>query len=412
MSYAARGGFAGWAVAVSGKRQEFKIWWKHPQRLIATHAELDDTLGLSKENSPSLCDHGAEVSLPLPSTKSEPTPAAGLAGTTNSVAALATTSAIETPMLAVSAILHARIQDVDWTVDGVRSLAWPSGDHDLEARNSEGMTMLLSAAKHGRGHMVDSFLSAGVNRNAVDDRGYTAVCWDAARGFSTILRALLFSHEGANPDHVTSDGDTPAILAARGGHLCAIAELEEGGADLNMGNHPGETPLIAASRAGKTDLVAFLAGLTGTGLERRDGVGGTTALAAAASFGRNGCAKSSLLRARTCSYPPPTAARRCSWRRRAVTSPPSSCCWTRQGLTGRRRSRCRTRRGGPRSWRPRRTVTWAACGRCSETTVAGVEDRRRTGRRSGRGVYPASTPRTARAGTRSCTRACSTRPSV
>ncbi|CAM9613695.1 unnamed protein product [Ectocarpus sp. 4 AP-2014] len=296
MSYAAGGGFAGWAVAVSEKKQEFKIRWKHPQRLIATHAELDDTLGLSAENAQALCDHGAVVSLPPPSTKSEPTPAAGLAGATTSASALATTSAIETPMLAVSATLHACIQDVYWTVDGVRSLAWPAGDHDLEARNSEGMTMLLSAARHGRGHMVDSFLSAGVNRNAVDDRGYTAVCWAAAGGFSTILHALLFSDEGANPNHVTSDGDTPAILAARGGHLCAIAELEKGGADLNMGNHPGETPLIAASRAGKTEVVAFLAGLTGTDHERRDGVGGTTALAAAASFGRTGCARVLLAR--------------------------------------------------------------------------------------------------------------------
>lgn len=40
MSYAAGGGFAGWAVAVSEKKQEFKIRWKHPQRLVATHAEV------------------------------------------------------------------------------------------------------------------------------------------------------------------------------------------------------------------------------------------------------------------------------------------------------------------------------------------------------------------------------------
>ncbi|CAM9876677.1 unnamed protein product [Ectocarpus fasciculatus] len=175
-SYAAGGGFAGWAVAVSEKKQELKIRWKHPQRLIATHVELDDTLGLSAENAQALCDLGAAPP-PPPPTKSEPTPTAGLASTTTSAAALATTSAIETPISAVSATLHARIQDADWTVDGVRSLAWLAGDHDLEARDSEGMTMLLSAARHGRGHMVNSFLCAGVNRNATDDRGYTAVCW-------------------------------------------------------------------------------------------------------------------------------------------------------------------------------------------------------------------------------------------
>ncbi len=67
---------------------------------------------------------------------------------------------------------------------------------------------------------------------------------------------------------MTKDGDTPAILAARGGHLCAVAELEEGGADLDRSNHAGETPLIAASRAGRPEVVAFLAGLVGMDFER------------------------------------------------------------------------------------------------------------------------------------------------
>lgn len=58
------------------------------------------------------------------------------------------------------------------------------------------------------------------------------------------------------------------MLAARGGHLCAIVELEEGGADLDKANYAGETPLIAASRAGRVEVVAFLAGLVGTNFER------------------------------------------------------------------------------------------------------------------------------------------------
>lgn len=66
------------------------------------------------------------------------------------------------------------------------------------------------------------------------------------------------------------EGDTPAILAARGGHLCAVAVLEESGADLRRSNHKGETPLIVASREGRTEVVAFLAGpVVGSGgLER------------------------------------------------------------------------------------------------------------------------------------------------
>lgn len=72
----------------------------------------------------------------------------------------------------------------------------------------------------------------------------------------------------ADPDHTTGMGDTPAILAAAGGHLCALTELEEAGADLDRGNFAGETPLIVASTKGHVGVVAFLAGLVGTDLDR------------------------------------------------------------------------------------------------------------------------------------------------
>lgn len=80
-------------------------------------------------------------------------------------------------MSVVSTTLHARVEDADWTVDGVRSLIWPAGDFDLEARDPEGMTMLLLASRHGRGRMVEALLSVGVDTKAADERGYTAVCW-------------------------------------------------------------------------------------------------------------------------------------------------------------------------------------------------------------------------------------------
>lgn len=80
-------------------------------------------------------------------------------------------------MSVVSTTLHARVRDADWTVDGVRSLIWPVGDDDLEARDSGGMTMLLLASRHGRGRMVEALLKAGVDTEASDARGYTAACW-------------------------------------------------------------------------------------------------------------------------------------------------------------------------------------------------------------------------------------------
>ncbi|CAM9237303.1 unnamed protein product [Hapterophycus canaliculatus] len=270
-SCSAGGGFAGWAVDVSERSQVFTLRWTHPKKLVATHAEIEDAIDLSDDNARALCGHGA-AARPLPPTPTprNPHPETDAAATTTAGTAggrnLETTSGVATPMPVVCTPSHARVEDADWTIDGVRSLVWPNDNDDPEARDSAGMTMLLRAARQGRGRMVQALLSAGVDVGASDKEGYTAVCWAAAGGFSTILRALLSSSAAANL--ATNEGETPVILAARGGHLCSIAVLEEGGADLNRSNHEGETPLIAASRSGRTEVVAFLAGVVGTDLER------------------------------------------------------------------------------------------------------------------------------------------------
>ncbi|CAM9856530.1 unnamed protein product [Scytosiphon promiscuus] len=305
MSCSAGGGLAGWAAKVSDREQVFTVRWKHPKRLVATNVELEEVVGLSDDNAHALCDHGAAIS-PLPKATSPPTDISSAATRIPGTAgggSLETTDDVVTPMSFVSTAFHGRVEDADWTGDGVRSLARPTAGNDLEARDAEGMTLLLLAARCGRGHMVEALLTAGANAGASDDRGYTAVCWAAAGGFSTVLLSLLFSRKDKSPeqaagaaDRSTNEGDTPAILAARGGHLCALAVLEQAGADLDKSNPKGETPLIAASRAGRTQVVAFLTGVAGTDLERRDPVEKAGALTAATSLGHDGCVRVLLAR--------------------------------------------------------------------------------------------------------------------
>lgn len=141
------------------------------------HPQLDETVDLSAENAQALCDHGATAPPPPTGTGTAAAAAGDEGSGCSGGSGLATVSGVATPMSVVSTTLHARIKDADWTIDGVRSLIWPSGDADLEARDPEGMTVLLLAAKHGRGHMVEALLAAGVDAAACDERGYAAVSW-------------------------------------------------------------------------------------------------------------------------------------------------------------------------------------------------------------------------------------------
>lgn len=132
-------------------------------------------IDLSAENAQALCDHGAApLTVPPSSTIKRKCCSSEKPSTTT--AALPTASGVATPLSAVSTTVHTDIEDADWTIDGVKSIIWPKGD-DLEVRDTNGMTILLLAAKHGRGHMVEALLAAGADVEAKDSRGFTPACW-------------------------------------------------------------------------------------------------------------------------------------------------------------------------------------------------------------------------------------------
>jgi hypothetical protein len=64
-------------------------------------------------------------------------------------------------------------------------------------------------------------------------------------------------HVRAILHHIIS-GETPLLAACRAGHFDLGKLLIEKGADVKMGNNQGETPLLAACRAGHFDLCALL----------------------------------------------------------------------------------------------------------------------------------------------------------
>jgi len=135
---------------------------------------------------------------------------------------------------------------------------------DPEAANADGQTALMLAARAGVLETAELLIEAGANVNAQEQlRGQTALMWAATHKRPEMVRLLL--DHGADPDirafptnfdrWVTAEpraqyrphgGMTAAMYAAREGCAECMQALLEGGADPNLGDAKGVTPLIIA----------------------------------------------------------------------------------------------------------------------------------------------------------------------
>ena len=86
--------------------------------------------------------------------------------------------------------------------------------------------------------------------------GRTGLHIVVARRDLTWTRWLL--QEGANPNIADREGRTPLIVAAESGFLEGVAILLERGARVDVANATGETPLIAAVHARNIELMEVL----------------------------------------------------------------------------------------------------------------------------------------------------------
>jgi uncharacterized protein len=94
------------------------------------------------------------------------------------------------------------------------------------------------------------------------------------RGDATYLRFLLA--KGADPNLRDGRGNTPLILAVIGGYADLVPILTQRGANLNQGNSSGETPLIMAVHRRDTSMVHDLLA-AGADPDQRDIVAGQSA---------------------------------------------------------------------------------------------------------------------------------------
>ena len=116
---------------------------------------------------------------------------------------------------------------------------------DLNARDGNGRTPLHVAAFAGRWPIAQALLAAGADPSLLDNQRYDAVTIAAVRDDPAMVRTLL--DNGASARLVTSIYDGTALIAAAHlGHDGAVKELIRAGAPLDHVNNLGWTALIEA----------------------------------------------------------------------------------------------------------------------------------------------------------------------
>ncbi|KAH9899099.1 ankyrin repeat-containing domain protein [Xylariomycetidae sp. FL2044] len=135
-------------------------------------------------------------------------------------------------------------------------LTWQKNQWDVST------PQILIAAYFGLGSYTKMLLnSSGVDADAVDQRGRTALFWAAERGHVGVVRVLLAG--GANPDkEETSRGNKPLHAAALANHAGCVTALLEAGVDPltpktrgNKSRSVGHTPLMFACESGHLEAV-------------------------------------------------------------------------------------------------------------------------------------------------------------
>ena len=135
---------------------------------------------------------------------------------------------------------------------------------DLESPNAEGQTALMVVARTGNVDAAKLLIAKGVNVNAVEHwGGQTALMWASAQSQPAMMAELIkagakLDARGAIHDwerRVTAEprpkdmyrgGFTPMLYAAREGCIPCTQALVKAGANLNLPDPDGETPLVTA----------------------------------------------------------------------------------------------------------------------------------------------------------------------
>ena len=140
--------------------------------------------------------------------------------------------------------------------DAVRTLLQQGVD--VNAAQGDGMTALHWTALYGDVEMAKMLLYAGANVKASTRLGaFTPLMLAAKSGQGSMVSTLL--EAGANPNDSTTNGTTALMLAAASGSVDAVTALLDGGASVNATESAmGQTALMFASAYDRAPVVDLL----------------------------------------------------------------------------------------------------------------------------------------------------------
>jgi ankyrin len=135
-------------------------------------------------------------------------------------------------------------------------LAWPVAAHAQSAPEVPEIPEIIEALNAGDLETARTLVAEGVDVDAPQGDGATALHWAAHR--NDLDAATLLIEAGAHVNAANGLGATPLWLAAINGSASMVERLLEAGANPNVALKMGETLLMTAARSGDVETVERL----------------------------------------------------------------------------------------------------------------------------------------------------------
>jgi len=129
---------------------------------------------------------------------------------------------------------------------------------DVDCYDYEGDTPLMIACMNGDTTVAHELLMAGADVNYAYNRQFTPLMYACIEGHLDVVRELL-STDHINVNYTDYDGDSAFSVACSEGYLEIVRVLLlDGDIDVNHFNYDGTTPLSHACYHGNTEIAQFL----------------------------------------------------------------------------------------------------------------------------------------------------------